>query len=240
MWTALTLVVLAASTPVPQAGVALGSRVRLSAAPRVDVPGLFSGTARTHSSRPYERRDGLLVFARDDGSREAVIAPGARVRGTLVDADPAWLHVRLSEKGGVDRIARASVARVEVLRGRKRATRQGALVGLGAGAAAGATWFYLLSGPEGSDTPRSVGGFLVSAAVVGAGGALVGAGLGLLGTDEDWREVPRDALPGQPVAGVEGPSEDRELVIRAAEPGSLRRAIAQMSGPAAGTGGAAP
>ena len=95
--------------------------------------------------------------------------------------------------------------------------------------AAGIGWVYMLTGPEGSDSPRSFAGFAVSAAVLGAGGAGVGALLGLLGTDDDWREAPRDALPGQPLARVEGPAEDRTLVFSAVEPGPFRRAISELS-----------
>ena len=229
MWTTLTLVVLAAAAPTPPEGIAFGSRVRLSAGPRVEVPGLFSGTSKTHSSRPYEKRDGLLVFRGDDGRREAVIAPGTRVDGVLEGAEAEWLHLRRSESDPPYRIARASVARVEVLVGRKRAARQGAAVGFGVGAAAGIGWAYMLSGPEGSDSPRSFAGFAVSAAVLGTGGAGVGALLGLLGTDDDWREVPRDALPGGSVAAAEGPTEDRALVFTPPEPGPFRRAIAELS-----------
>jgi hypothetical protein len=232
MWTMLTLAVLAVAAPTPPEGIALGSRVRLSAGPRVEVPGLFSGTAKTHSSRPYEKKNGLLVFHGDDGRREAVIAPGARVEGVLVGAEAEWLHLRRSESGPPYKIARVSVARVEVLVGRKRAARQGAAVGFGVGAAAGIGWAYMLSGPEGSDSPRSFAGFAVSAAVLGAGGAGVGALLGLLGTDDDWREVPRDALSGQPVARVGGPAKDRALDYDPGGPGPLRRAVAEL--PAAG------
>jgi hypothetical protein len=229
MWTTLTLVVLVATAPTPPEGIAFGSRVRLSAGARVDVPGLFSGTAKTHSGRRFEKENGLLVFRAADGAREAVIAPEARVEGALVGADPEWLHLRRSEGEPPYRIARASVARVEVLVGRKRAARKGAAIGFGVGAAAGVGWAYMLSGPEGSDSPRSFAGFAVSAAVVGTAGAGVGALLGLLGTDEDWREIPRDALPGQPVARVEGPAKDRALVYEPDGPGPLHRAMAELS-----------
>jgi hypothetical protein len=230
MWITLTLVVLASTAPTPPPeGIAIGSRVRLSAGPRVEVPGLFSGTAKTHSSRPYEKERGLLVFRGADGGREAVIAPGTRVEGVLAGAEPGWLHLRRSEGEPPYRVALASVARVEVLVARRRAAREGAAVGFGVGAAAGIGWAYMLSGPEGSDSPRSFAGFAVSAAVLGAGGAGVGALLGLLGTKDDWRVVPRDALPGQPVARVEGPAKDRALVHEPDGPGPLRRAMAELS-----------
>jgi hypothetical protein len=128
---------------------------------------------------------------------ESGIAPGATVKGMLVGADPVWLHIRRSENAPLQRVRRASVARVEVLRGRKRASRKGSLIGLGVGAGAGVGLYASVTGPSGSDTPRSAGGFLVSAAVPGAAGLAIGALLGLAVTDEDWREVPLDALPGR-------------------------------------------
>jgi hypothetical protein len=229
MWSTLTLVVLASTAPTPPDGIAFGSRVRLSAGPRVEVPSLVSAVERAQGRRSYREAHGLLVFEGEDGAPAAVIAPGARIEGTLVGADPAWIRVQRSKKGPPDRIDRASVARVELLVHRGHATRNGALIGAGVGAALLSGYYYVFSGLDETGTGRTAQGFLVSAAVGGAAGAGVGALLGLLGTNDVWREVPREALPGRPVAAAEGPTEDRAIVFTPAEPGPFRRAIAELS-----------
>jgi hypothetical protein len=229
MWTALTLIVLAASTPDPPEGLALGSRVRLSAGPRVSVPSLGSGTEGARGHRPYRQSNGLLVFEGEDGSPAAVITPGATIEGTLVAADPAFIRVQRSKNGPADRIDRTCVARVQVLVRQGHASRKGALIGAGAGAMVGSGSYWVGSELDETGSGRTAQGFLISAAVGGAAGALVGAGLGLLGTNDVWREVPKSALPGRPVARAEGPTDDRALVYDPGGPGPLRRAMAELS-----------
>jgi hypothetical protein len=177
------------------------------------------------------------------GTRVRLTAPGATVEGTLVGADPTWLHVRRSEKAPIERVHRASVTRVEVLRGRRSAARKGALVGFGVAAATGVGLYVSVSGPSGSDTPRSAGGFLVSAAVPGVAGAAIGALLGLAASRDDWREVPLGALPGAEPRGSaparlgqapeakagEAPAEGVRLRFAGGAPGPLRRAMKERT-----------
>lgn len=229
MWTMLTLFVVAASLPAPSEGLAFGSRVRLSAGPRVSVPSLVSGTERAGGQRPYKESDGLLVFEGADGSPAAVISPGATIEGTLVGADPAFLHVQRAKKGPADRIDRTCVARVQVLVRQGHATRKGALIGGGAGALVGSGYYWVFSALDETGSDHRALEFLVSAAVGGAAGALVGAGLGLLGTNDVWREIPKSALPDRAVAGAEGPTDDRALVYDPGGPTPLRQAMAELS-----------
>ena len=204
MWIALTLVVLAASpSPTfPPAQVTAGQRVRLSAGAAVHVPGLCSGTLdRLSTKGSYERQDGLLVFSHDDGSVEAVIAPGAVIAGVLVGADPTFLHLRLTDMGPVERIHRGSVARVEVFQGRKGHARNGAVIGGLAGAALGFAAYHVFAVPT-DDWPQVNGAAAGSMLYCGGMGVAVGAGLGALDRHDDWREVPLEALPGR---GLESP-----------------------------------
>ena len=220
MLTALTLVVLAASSPptLSPAQVTAGDRVRLFAGPAVHVPGLYSGTRDRFTTKgAYERKDGLLVFTRDDGSVESVIAPEAEVTGVLVGADPTFLSLRRADMEPADRIHRKSVSRVEVFQGRKGHAGTGAVIGGVAGGLLGYAVYHVYTEPTAQMNSAAVG----STAYCGAMGLAVGAGLGALDQHDDWREVPVQALPGP---GRESPEavhtpqlHDRDEV--AAEPG---------------------
>jgi len=221
MWTTLTLVVLAASsspTLLP-AGVTVGQRVRLSAGPAVHVPGLHSGTRDRFTTRgAYERRDGLLVFTRGDGSVEAVIAPGAEVTGVLVGADPTFLHLRRADMEPADRIHRGSVSRVEAFQGRRGRARMGAVIGGVAGGLLGLAAYHVFTVPT-ADWPRVNSNAAGATLYCGAMGLAVGAGLGALDRHDNWGEVPLEALPGR---RLESPETGRDLRLSGGEEVSPR------------------
>lgn len=241
MWTTLALVVLAASSSpnVPPAGVTVGQRVRLSAGPAVHVPGLYSGTRGRFTTRgAYERRDGLLVFTRDDGSVEAVIAPGAVVTGVLVGADPTFLHLRRADMEPAERIHRESVSRVEAFQGRRGRAGMGAVIGGVAGGLLGLAAYHVFTVPT-ADWPRADSNAGGATLYCGAMGLAVGAGLGALDRHDDWGEVPLEALPGRrlelpetaralrPAGGEErGPSPShRSWAVVGVRGGSLASAV---------------
>jgi hypothetical protein len=98
-------------------------------------------------------------------------------------------------------LARDQITGLDVHRGRKSAAGKGALIGLGAGAVAGVTLgFAACAGASGSPCTDDTGeGSPVAfAAVLGATGAVLGAGIGALfglaiGTDR-WEAVPLEGI----------------------------------------------
>jgi len=189
-------IVAAMTTPAPSTTpLAPGTRVRLSARPRVEVPGLYSGD-RKRAIRPAGlRREGpLLLRARTDGASEGVLEAGASVTGAFAGAEGPWILFRRSEKEAPLWIHGASVARAHVASGQRRPVGKRALQGLGVGAGIGGA----LTIGAAARTSEGLGGenrgyVLLGAAFAGAVGATVGAVAGIVGETE-WREVPLDAL----------------------------------------------
>jgi hypothetical protein len=198
MWTTLTLMTLVASAATGDLTAPLtpGTEIRLTAGPAVHVPGLFSGTSGTYTALGhFDRRDGLLVFTRDDGSTEGVIAPGSTVQGRLGGADADYVYLR---RGGEapERIHRASIARAQALFRSGRNVRKGALIGGAIGAGLGVV-FHEVATAKGTDWPPSLGAMAILSALGGAAGVGVGTAVGALSPGARWREVPLEALPGR-------------------------------------------
>jgi hypothetical protein len=190
MWSMLCLVA-AVVTPPPETGrLAFGTRVRLSAAPRIDGSNAKSGDSPTLRYAVPVRREGpLLIFTYADGSTSSALLPGASVTGTLAGCDESWVHLSRSRNQPPIRIHRAAVARVEVAAGRRHPVGQRALLGLGAGLVVGAG--LMSAGCRGQDECWLL--LPVGVALSGALGAGLGSAVGFVG-ETGWREVPLNWL----------------------------------------------
>jgi hypothetical protein len=215
MWSMLCLVAAVVPPPIEAGALAFGTRVRLSAAPRVDRREAGSGHSRTpRYAVPVRREGALLVFTYADGSTSAALLPGASVTGTFEGGDASWVHLRRAATRPPIRVHRGSVARIEASDGYRYPLGRRMAKGLGLGLLVGA---------------GLVGGALV--ANCGCGGECEGGGYALIGVgfsggvglvlatlagtvgETAWREVPLDALGTLPTpadSDIEAPGrEDR-------------------------------
>jgi hypothetical protein len=158
----------------------------------------------------------LLAVCTASGSllaaQEMPLEAGARVRVKAPPSHPNWENGTLSgwtdeslvlapEDARIDsplRLARDQIAELEVYRGRKSAAGKGALYGLLGGAVAG-LGFALIS-CEGwtescVDDGYGTGDVAVFTTLLGAaGGAAIGALIGLAAKTNDWEPVPMEGL----------------------------------------------
>ncbi len=111
-------------------------------------------------------------------------AGSTRLVGVVADADGASLMIQTSAQGGITRVARAEIRRVEVSRGFRRHTVRG-LVG---GALAWAAVVGLYAAFDTLDE-SGVGEPLFIGGMVAAGGLV-----GTLITTERWERVPTSAV----------------------------------------------
>jgi hypothetical protein len=126
------------------------------------------------------------------GDRVRVTAPsvsGGRFAGTVLTVDPDSLVVQTGTE--TRRLPRASIERLDLSSGRKSHTLLGAGVGFLVGAAVGGG--LVASDPTSCDEVHAAC-IAVGAAVLGAGGGLVGALTGALVRTERWAEVPLDRV----------------------------------------------
>jgi hypothetical protein len=124
--------------------------------------------------------------------------------GPLRTFDSQALTVSSDAPSGYDTLARASITRLEISRGRRGHARTGLLLGAVLGLAAVALRDLGCEPDCGEDKPS--GGFI--AAAVG-GGALLGAGIGAVVRSERWEPLPWAVGPArraqvQPVASPAG------------------------------------
>jgi len=143
--------------------------------------------------------------------RTAAQEPGERVRltmgsafsrrlvGTLIHQDPESVWVQLGGHAAPVAVARSAATRLEISRGHRRATINGAGIGAGLGAIGG----FVFSGLAASESrpcgsPGLVGVCLTDwygrafrgGLIGGAVGALIGAALGYAVRTEVWAGVP--------------------------------------------------
>ena len=139
------------------------------------------------------------------------VAPGDTVRvtapsmdmddsvGTVAALETDRLTVQVEERADALSVPLADVTKLKVRRGQKSNAGKGALIGLGVGAAAGVITALLSCADSQCDWDNAgddVTGY--TAVVLGAGGALLGAGIGAIiwssiKTDR-WQTVPLDQL----------------------------------------------
>ncbi len=137
------------------------------------------------------------------------IAPGDTVRvtapsmdmddsiGTVAALETDTLTVKVEERADALYVPLADITKLEVRHGQRSRAGKGALIGLGVGAAAGVTLaFVACAGKECySDSNDATG---VVALIFGAGGALLGAGIGaIIGSSiktDRWESVPLDNI----------------------------------------------
>ncbi len=157
----------------------------------------------------------------------APLAAGERVRfvrrdhvatttATVVETGPGWIVAR--PKGGDPvRLPLDDLARLEVARGRRSVAKEGALIGFLSGAAAGGWYGFTVLcidaapsdraafSPSGDYCNTNAALGLVSAAVVGAGTAIVGAITGALIKTDRWQRVPtRPVAAGLSIVPLRG------------------------------------
>ncbi len=125
------------------------------------------------------------------GDRVRVTAPNERVVGTFTVLKPDTLVVSVESRRLA--IPFASVTSLEVSRGQKSKSGKGALIGLGAGAAAGVVTALVGCADNSCD---DVTGLVVL--IFGAGGALggvlIGAVIGSFIQTDRWETVPLDRI----------------------------------------------
>lgn len=140
---------------------------------------------------------GLALIASAAIADETPLAPGARIRVTLLErkTEPVIGTLLALPPGAIEfedslahSVPRANVAKLELSRGMKAKTGQYALVGGILTAVAAGTFGYVLgSATDDNDAPATLGGGL------GLAGFLVGAGFGAIvgsGTKaEKWEKV---------------------------------------------------
>jgi hypothetical protein len=141
----------------------------------------------------------LLVLPVAQPQAGSPLTPGARVRVTVREAgggarthvgplrtfDGATLTLSTADAANPVSLARSSISRIEVSRGRHGNAGRGALIGAVLGLAVVA---LSESACEGECEPRDNYGLLVAGATVG--GAVVGAGVGTLMKSERWESLP--------------------------------------------------
>jgi hypothetical protein len=174
----------------------------------------------------------LLVLPLAQSPASSPLTPGVRVRVTVreaggtsrthvgplrtFDGEALTLTAGDSAQHSVS-LARPSITRVEVSRGRRGNAGRGALLGAVLGLAVVA---LSESGCEGECEPRDNYGLLVAGATVG--GAAVGAGIGSLMRSERWESLPWAAGPPRRASvPVVGP-----LSLAIESPGGRPRAAA--------------
>jgi hypothetical protein len=140
----------------------------------------------------------LLALPFAQAQAGSPLTPGTRVRVTVREAAGARTHVgplrtfdgdalTLNPVDGADHLslARPSITRIEVSRGRHGNAGRGVLIGAVLGLAVVA---LSESACEGECEPRDNYGLLVAGATVG--GAITGAGVGALMKSERWEALP--------------------------------------------------
>ena len=139
------------------------------------------------------------------------VAPGDTVRvtapsmdmddsvGTVAALETDRLTVQVEERADALSVPLADVTKLKVRRGQKSNAGKGALIGLGVGAAAGVITALLSCADSQCDWDNAgddVTGY--TAVVLGAGGALLGAGIGaIIGSSiktDRWESVPLDNI----------------------------------------------
>ena len=132
-------------------------------------------------------------------------ASGARIRvrldgpdfpwqqGTLARANSDSLWYLSAGVGDTLVVERSNISRLQAFDGRASRAEQGALFGLGAGAAVG-VGYGLTNMGQGSGSSYTVGALFLSVGVFGASGLLVGALVGALVRKDKWVDVPRLGL----------------------------------------------
>ena len=143
---------------------------------------------------PAARAQGALA----PGMRVRVLAPALEpqwIAGTVLAADSGAVRLRVPGAGAAVVVPMRGVQRVQLSRGRGRATGEGSIAGATLGALAG----YLLATAGGADVGcvNRCGGAGGGAFLMGAGvGAVFGALLGrqVRSGPERWRDLPVDAL----------------------------------------------
>jgi len=149
---------------------------------------------------------GLVLFSAAGIADEATLAPGARVRVTLlareapqvtgrVLAIPADSLVVAAEPDSLARvIAHLDIEKLEVTRGMRSNAGRGAVIGSLLGAASGAFFSLFVPAPGSDDGDFDNDDDHTSVRLAGAGvGAIVGAGLGALigclSKHQRWNDV---------------------------------------------------
>ena len=148
------------------------------------------------------------AVAAADTPASGVVVPGEKVRvttrnsqddktGVVMEADARSLTVSLGSGKPPVRIPLASVKKLEVARGRRTAAKEGAiaggLVGLVLGVLAVHTVSYALC-ENATDCDASPQGYGIGAGAFAAGGAGLGALVGLAIKTDRWERVPVDRV----------------------------------------------
>lgn len=175
------------------------TRVRLTAGPDVEVPGVIRFQGGIMSAAAIIRQDEDTVSLRVEGREVTVLRPKRRAVGVINDADAASLQLT-SEAGRSVTVPRRAIERYEVSKGRISRLRN-ALIGFLVGTVAGCLITIATSDgcteEPGALAPACVIPYDVAAPVVGAGlGAGIGAGIGaLMPRPTRWTTLPLDQLP---------------------------------------------
>ena len=178
------------------------TRVRITAGPRVEVPGVIRFEGPTPTSDGTIVREGAdTVSVRVDGDRDVtILRPLRRAVGLITNAESSLLLVD-SGGGATVTVPRDAIARYEVSKGRasrRRKVLSGVLVGAGVGAAIGfAAGNACHEEPShefgfGNCYMASEGGALAGLMFGAGGGAAIGA---LVPRHERWSNRPLSQLP---------------------------------------------
>src|SRR5688572_25391774 len=132
-----------------------------------------------------------------------------REKGVVVATDAESLTVSLGSGKPPVRFAIASLERLEVARGRRSAAKEGAITGGILGGAFGVFAISVVSAvlcDNASGCDASAGAYLAGTGIFGAGGAGLGALVGLAIKKDRWERVPmsRVRVGLQPVRGGAG------------------------------------
>ena len=168
----------------------------------------------------------LFVFSAM-GAAEDAFAPlrtGDRIRYRLSERDPlitarvveiaeGSLLLDAGKDRGPLRVDLASLARLDVARGRRSHVRLGAILGGGAGGAVGGFFGFLAASLDENGSSHPAEGALLGAAIVGGAGALVGAAIGSAFRTDRWQRL-RDQKVQLALAPVPGRGFAGAVVVR--------------------------
>ena len=143
------------------------------------------------------------------GTRVRVTAPSVSNKplvGTVVAFDADSLVVQRDT--AIRRLSTTSITHLDISQSRKSHTLMGAGIGFLVGA--GFATALVLTGDRGGDCADAGYCILIGSAVLGGGGAVIGAGIGALVRTDRWAEVPL----GQVRVSLT-PDSGRALTLRA-------------------------
>jgi hypothetical protein len=118
---------------------------------------------------------------------------GKRLIGNVVAVDAESIQIQQGNalEPRVVRVPTWTILKIEALRGRRRAAREGAIIGFVPMALLGGLFAFVMSDCDGCVEERHLGVIPAGAAISGAVGGLLGAAIGSAGKTDRWVEIPK-------------------------------------------------